>query len=103
MMKGGGKGQKGIGMNGKPYGIKQVMYQIVNSGVLPGARWENDEKTIFVTGLPEDTTDLEMYKMFAPFGAIASNGAAVMKDKENAEKCTGVGFVNFVDLSSSKK
>eukprot|EP00746_Dinoflagellata_sp_MGD_P167710 gnl/MRDRNA2_/MRDRNA2_98562_c0_seq1.p1 gnl/MRDRNA2_/MRDRNA2_98562_c0~~gnl/MRDRNA2_/MRDRNA2_98562_c0_seq1.p1 ORF type:complete len:172 (+),score=37.89 gnl/MRDRNA2_/MRDRNA2_98562_c0_seq1:79-594(+) len=99
----GGKGMgKGIGPNGKPYGIKQVMFQISNSGTLPGGRWENDDKTLVVVGLPEDTTDLDMYKIFAPFGAIASNGAAVMKDKEDKNKCTGVGFVNYLEMSSMK-
>merc|ERR1712070_671951 len=66
-MMAGGKGMsKGYGANGKPFGMKQVMYQITNSGALPGARWENDEKALVVLGLPEDATDLDMYKMFAP-------------------------------------
>merc|ERR1719424_1761090 len=68
----------------------------------PGGRWENDDKTIFVTGLPEDTTDLDMYKIFAPFGAIANNGASAMRDKEDKNKCAGVGFINYMEKGSSQ-
>merc|ERR1712232_831223 len=96
-----GKGCKGKGKG--EYNIKQLTGCVKSSGVLPGGvKWENDEKTVFITGLPEDTTDLDVYKLFAPFGAIALNGAIAFKDKENKEKCKGVAAVNYLELAAAE-
>eukprot|EP00747_Dinoflagellata_sp_TGD_P185443 gnl/TRDRNA2_/TRDRNA2_42001_c0_seq1.p1 gnl/TRDRNA2_/TRDRNA2_42001_c0~~gnl/TRDRNA2_/TRDRNA2_42001_c0_seq1.p1 ORF type:complete len:345 (-),score=83.50 gnl/TRDRNA2_/TRDRNA2_42001_c0_seq1:112-1146(-) len=116
---GGGKamdGGKGFGkMDGGPWGgfpganaayypkdIKGLVRQLTSTNTLPGGgRWENNENTIFVGGLPEDTSDLDLYQMFSPFGAIAPRGATAMKDKETGN-CTGIGFVNYLDASHAQ-
>lgn len=103
--KGFGKG-KGFGKDGAmwmpgPKDAKGLVRDLCSGGQLPGGRkWENDENTIFVGGLPEDMSDLEMYVIFAPFGAIAPRGASARCDKETG-KCIGIGFVNFLEAASA--
>jgi len=103
--KGFGKG-KGYGKGGAvwmpgPKDAKGLVRDLCSGGQLPGGRkWENDENTIFVGGLPEDMSDLEMYVIFAPFGAIAPRGASARCDKETG-KCTGIGFVNFLETAAA--
>eukprot|EP00746_Dinoflagellata_sp_MGD_P162142 gnl/MRDRNA2_/MRDRNA2_89570_c0_seq1.p1 gnl/MRDRNA2_/MRDRNA2_89570_c0~~gnl/MRDRNA2_/MRDRNA2_89570_c0_seq1.p1 ORF type:complete len:192 (+),score=65.35 gnl/MRDRNA2_/MRDRNA2_89570_c0_seq1:76-651(+) len=98
-----GKGDfKGKGVGKGEFGIKQVLDAFKHSGVCPGgSKWENDEKTVFITGLPADTTDLDVYKLFAPFGAIALNGAVALRDKEDKEKCRGIAVVNFLEQEAA--
>eukprot|EP00933_Yihiella_yeosuensis_P032048 TRINITY_DN25632_c0_g1_i1.p1 TRINITY_DN25632_c0_g1~~TRINITY_DN25632_c0_g1_i1.p1 ORF type:complete len:176 (-),score=50.34 TRINITY_DN25632_c0_g1_i1:186-713(-) len=94
----------GKGAGGAPKDAKGLVRNLVQTQVLPGGvgRWDNDEsKTLFVGGLPEDMTDLEMYTIFAPFGAIAPRGANAMKNKETG-KCTGIGFVNYIETASAQ-
>jgi len=83
-----------------PKTAKGLVKGLCNTQTLPGGkRWENNESTIFVGGLPEDTTDLDMYHIFSPFGAVAPKGASARKDPETG-RCTGIGFVNYMDASS---
>lgn len=84
--KGGGKGKCGI----------QILVQgLMASGALPGGKGgASDEGTLFVAGLPADTTDCDLYKIFAPFGALKSVKA--MADPMTG-MCKGVGFVNCLD------
>eukprot|EP00747_Dinoflagellata_sp_TGD_P163911 gnl/TRDRNA2_/TRDRNA2_183123_c0_seq1.p1 gnl/TRDRNA2_/TRDRNA2_183123_c0~~gnl/TRDRNA2_/TRDRNA2_183123_c0_seq1.p1 ORF type:complete len:158 (+),score=36.39 gnl/TRDRNA2_/TRDRNA2_183123_c0_seq1:84-557(+) len=99
-----GKGWgKGPWMMFYPKDAKTLVRQC-GAAVAPpgGGRWENDDSTLFVGGLPSDTTDLDMYNIFAPFGAIAPRGATAMKDKENASKCTGIGFVNYMEVAHAQ-
>merc|ERR1711924_413610 len=100
--KGSGKGDFKGGSKGKgEFTIKQVIGAFKNSGACPGgAKWENDENTVFITGLPPDTTDLDVYKLCAPFGAIGA--ASAMKDKDDKEKCRGVAVVNFLDNETAQ-
>lgn len=103
---GGGFDAKGFGkgmMPGLyPKDAKTLVQHLAKSGTLPGGmKWENDDKTLFVGGLPENTTDLEMYQMFAPFGAIAPRGASARIDKEKGI-CTGIGFVNYLHSESAQ-
>ncbi|CAK8993038.1 unnamed protein product [Durusdinium trenchii] len=73
---------------------------IIQAQAMPDGR--SDESTIFVAGLPSDMTNLEMYQLFSAFGAIAPRGATALQDKETG-KCTGIGFVNFIDSDSAQK
>eukprot|EP00440_Ansanella_granifera_P031681 gb/GFBE01034388.1/.p1 GENE.gb/GFBE01034388.1/~~gb/GFBE01034388.1/.p1 ORF type:complete len:139 (+),score=54.60 gb/GFBE01034388.1/:1-417(+) len=94
---------KGFGKGfGKDKDAKGLVRAIVQSQAVPGGRWDNDENTLFVGGLPPDMTNLEMYQMFAPFGPIAPRGATAMLDKETG-KCTGIGFVNYMDKEAAEK
>lgn len=90
-----GKG-KGVG-KGK-CSIRTLVDGLGAAGALPGAGQKgaagNDENTLFVAGLPADTTDCDLYKIFAPFGALKSVKA--MSDPMTG-MCKGIGFVNCMD------
>lgn len=91
--KGKGKGKKGA---------KELIFRFGSDGILPGGgKWTNDENTLFVGGLPYDTTDTDLYCLFSPFGAIAPRGIKAMVDR-NTSECTGVGFVNFLDAMAAQ-
>merc|ERR1719263_326288 len=103
-----GASLKGFGKGGlvnfgwAPKDAKGLVRSLCAGGQLPGGRkWENNENTLFVGGLPEDMTDLDMYTIFSPFGAIASRGANARIDKETG-KCTGIGFINYLDNASAE-
>merc|ERR1712014_107424 len=89
---------KGFG----PPDAKELVRAVVGMRAIPGAKWDSGEHTLFVGGLPDDMTSLEMYHLFAPFGPIAPRGATAMLDKETG-KCTGIGFINYMDEESSLK
>lgn len=57
---------------------------------------------LFVGGLPPDTTSLEMYQIFSAFGPIAPRGATALVDKDNG-KCTGIGFINYMNAEAAEK
>merc|ERR1719265_2891180 len=52
------------------------------------------ENQVYVQNLPSDTTDLSLYRLFSPFGAIAPNGVRAMLAPDGT--CRGFGFVDFV-------
>jgi len=99
----GGKGKDGWGKDGGKgkgagkgkCGIQILVQGLQASGALPGGKGgASDEGTLFVAGLPADTTDCDLYKIFSPFGAIKSTKA--MADPMTG-MCKGVGFVNCLD------
>lgn len=91
-----GKG-KGAGIGA--VGIKLIVEGLCASGCLPGGeKYTNDSSALFVGGLPPDTTDLELYKIFASFGGLAPKGVCAMKTREG---CKGIGFVNFLEESAA--
>eukprot|EP00927_Polykrikos_kofoidii_P068670 TRINITY_DN639_c0_g2_i1.p1 TRINITY_DN639_c0_g2~~TRINITY_DN639_c0_g2_i1.p1 ORF type:complete len:246 (+),score=37.46 TRINITY_DN639_c0_g2_i1:83-820(+) len=93
----GGKGGGGVSTTA----ISVLVKGLYDSGALPGGtKWTNDDSTIFVSGLPEDTTDFDLYKIFAPFGAIAPRGVTAMMEKDT-QICKGVGFVNYLEAKAS--
>mmetsp|Transcript_21079 Transcript_21079/g.59252 ORF Transcript_21079/g.59252 Transcript_21079/m.59252 type:complete len:229 (-) Transcript_21079:100-786(-) len=106
----GGGGQKGAGPGAltrwQPYGgkgassIAELKKDLQAEGVLPGGRWQNDGGALHVGGLPADTTDRDVYEIFAPFGAIPSGGVKAMQDADGG--CSGVAFVNFVDPGAAQ-
>jgi len=118
--KGGGKGAAGMmGMGGKgggggggqfnqwgysistePSTIQDLWKGLMRHKVLPGGTWANDEKTVLISGLPSDTTDHDLLKIFSPFGAIAPGGVRVTLNEDGTAK--GNGMINFLDLEASK-
>mmetsp|Transcript_52637 Transcript_52637/g.118059 ORF Transcript_52637/g.118059 Transcript_52637/m.118059 type:complete len:193 (-) Transcript_52637:82-660(-) len=104
----GGKGgpdySKGYGKQEvtAPKEAKGLLRTLLQNEAIPGGKWNNDDNTLFVGGLPEDMTNLEMYQIFAPFGPIAPRGATALLDKESG-KCTGIGFVNFMTPEAAEK
>lgn len=85
-----------------PKDAKGLVRGALSTEAVPGGRWDNDESTLFVGGLPPDMTNLEMYHVFSPFGPVAPRGATAMIDKESG-KCTGIGFVNFMQPDAAGK
>merc|ERR1712039_374143 len=65
---------------------------------LPGGRYVNDENCLFVGGLPADCTTQDLYNLFTPFGAIPAQGVKAMTASDG--RCSGIGFVNFLDPKS---
>merc|ERR1712151_586465 len=68
--------------------------------ILPGGTWANDEKTVLVSGLPSDTTDHDLLKIFSPFGAIAPGGVRVTLNEDGTAK--GNGMINFLALDAAQ-
>merc|ERR1712187_921513 len=100
---GGGKGGgwddwgKGKGMDS----IAVLKRGLMAANVLPGGRWNNDENCLFVGSLPEDTTDMDLYEIFSPFGAIPSRGVKALQTPEGI--CKGIGFINFLSSEAAQK
>jgi len=91
----GGKGGGGKG-KGKPGTFSSSdMAQVISGLVkqLPGSGKKPDENCLYITGLPINTTDLDLYKLFAPFGAIPATGVKAKVSPDGT--CSGVGFVDF--------
>ncbi|CAK8992959.1 unnamed protein product [Durusdinium trenchii] len=97
-----GKG-KGYGKGfGAPKEARGLVRAVVSAQVVPGGKWNNDDNTLFVGGLPPDTTNLEMYQIFSAFGPIAPRGATALLDKDTG-KCTGIGFINYMNAEAAEK
>lgn len=88
--KGGGKGKNKGGFYGLYGAVKQA--GILGGGTVP------EECQLYISNLPQDTTDTDLYKLFAPFGAIAPTGVKAMPNSDKTG-CVGIGFVDFVDPS----
>eukprot|EP00438_Fugacium_kawagutii_P023652 Skav206416 [mRNA] locus=scaffold292:313305:317145:+ [translate_table: standard] len=98
-----GKGfGKGPGPFGAPKEARGLVRAVVSAQVVPGGKWNNDDNTLFVGGLPPDTTSLEMYQIFSAFGPIAPRGATALVDKDTG-KCTGIGFINYMSSEAAEK
>lgn len=92
---------KGKGKGKGSISIKMLYKGLCESEVFPGgSKYSNDENTLFVAGLPSDTQDVDLYKMFSPFGAIAPRGVRAMLHPDG--NCKGFGFVNFMDSTTSQ-
>eukprot|EP00928_Gymnodinium_smaydae_P013744 TRINITY_DN1498_c2_g1_i1.p1 TRINITY_DN1498_c2_g1~~TRINITY_DN1498_c2_g1_i1.p1 ORF type:complete len:523 (+),score=148.69 TRINITY_DN1498_c2_g1_i1:64-1569(+) len=98
--KGGYDGGKGIVPGGTM--MKALVDGLFSSGAMPGSGGvsRHEEHAVFVGGLPYDTTDEDMYRMFSPFGAILPYGVTAMKG--DTAPCKGFGFVNFFDMHAAE-
>eukprot|EP00929_Paragymnodinium_shiwhaense_P005449 TRINITY_DN10742_c0_g1_i1.p1 TRINITY_DN10742_c0_g1~~TRINITY_DN10742_c0_g1_i1.p1 ORF type:complete len:752 (-),score=176.82 TRINITY_DN10742_c0_g1_i1:256-2511(-) len=100
-----GKGAVGKGYGaivspgGVPGGLmgKALVKAFEDSGALPCGTGigVSDVATLYIAGLPRDMDDLDLYKIFASFGAIKPRGATTVKNPDGS--CKGFGFVNFID------
>jgi len=81
--------------------IAWVVEGLVKSGQMPGGSgYKNDTAALYVAGLPYDTQDVDVYRMFSPFGAmIAGNGVVAMKHADGS--CRGNAFVNYLEKTSA--
>lgn len=90
-------GAKDSGKSGGKGGIKGLLKSATKGGFIPDNP-KPDENCVYIKGLPNDTTDRDLYELFAPFGAIPPRGV-LAQQKEGA--CTGVGFVDFVEQTAT--
>jgi RNA recognition motif-containing protein len=91
--KGGGK--KGGKM---PHSMWALSSAIRKSGIL-GDRGVPDDCCLFVGNLPNDTTDVDLFRLFCPFGAIAASGVKAMLFDDGS--CKGFGFVDYSDPAAA--
>jgi len=94
----GGRTGGGIGPGGGT--IDELIVSILKNGSFP----QLDRSTctqLYLSGLPPDTTDLDLYKMFSPFACpIRPNGVKAMLREDGS--CTGVGFVDVHDARTAQ-
>jgi len=88
-----------MGMSGEASTVNDLWKGLLRNKVLPGGTWANDERTVCVSGLPSDTTDHDLLKIFSPFGAIAPGGVRVKLNDDGTAK--GNGMINFLNLESA--
>mmetsp|Transcript_5833 Transcript_5833/g.8273 ORF Transcript_5833/g.8273 Transcript_5833/m.8273 type:complete len:373 (-) Transcript_5833:128-1246(-) len=91
--KGGGKGKGGGGSFYHLFGA------VKKAGLLGDKANIPVECQVFVTNLPKDTCDADLYRLFSPFGAIAPTGVKAMSHEDGS--CKGFGFVDFCDPQSA--
>merc|ERR1712232_1241794 len=73
---------------------------IKKQGLLGGGGPVPNECQVYVRNLPCDTTDADLYRLFAPFGAIAPTGAKALQNEDGS--CKGIGFVDFAEASCAE-
>jgi RNA recognition motif-containing protein len=71
-----------------------IVNGFVQSGVLPGGRWGTSDNAVHIAGLPSDTEDVHLYRLFSSFGPIAPRGCRAMMNPDGT--CKGIAFVNFL-------
>jgi len=112
--KGGGFGKKGYGeKSGGGYGgrtgggigpgggtIDDLIVSMLKNGSFPQME-RSMCMQLYISNLPPDTTDLDLYKMFSPFACpIRPNGVKAMLREDGS--CTGVGFVDIYDPQTAQ-
>eukprot|EP00427_Karlodinium_veneficum_P023774 CAMPEP_0169117516 /NCGR_PEP_ID=MMETSP1015-20121227/30505_1 /TAXON_ID=342587 /ORGANISM="Karlodinium micrum, Strain CCMP2283" /LENGTH=395 /DNA_ID=CAMNT_0009180215 /DNA_START=26 /DNA_END=1213 /DNA_ORIENTATION=- len=78
--------------------IEEVVIGLHRSGQLPGT-YKTEENSLYVCGLPRNTTELELYKIFSPFGGLAQKGVTAKYGPDGF--CTGVAFIDFIDRGAA--
>lgn len=91
-MKFGGHKRPGI-----PDSFNAFFTAIRKAGVLGEARVAEDSQ-VYINQLPADTTDKDLYRLFAPFGPVSNVKAMLNPDGS----CKGFGFVDFVDPANAE-
>lgn len=96
----GGKGGKGCG-DSAALGTFQSLYGAVKgAGLLGDGQHVPLECQLHVKNLPADTTDMDLMRLFSPFGALAPMKQLAMTNPDGT--CKGVGFIDFLDPASAQ-
>lgn len=96
----GGEG-KGGGKGGGIVSIEGLASSFETNGSLPGGRGqEANQHALYIAGLPPDTANVHLYKLFASFGAIRPKGVHAMMNPDGT--CKGIAFVNFLDEAAAQ-
>merc|ERR1712151_769860 len=91
----------GMGMmGGAQCTISDLFKGLIRHKVLPGGTWANDERTAVIHGLPSDTTEGDVFKIFCPFGAVLPGGVRVTLNEDGTAK--GSAMVNFMNIESTQ-
>lgn len=87
----GGMSNGGAGKGG---GIKELKRSL--EGTMPSFKMaRTDANQVYVSGLPPDTTNGDLFEIFTPFGAIPPKGIKALQNPGGV--CKGVGFVDFIN------
>jgi len=62
-----------------------------------GTGQRSEAQQLCISGLPTDTTDKDLYDLLGPFGAIPMKGVKAMLGPDG--RCTGIGFVDYLDVA----
>lgn len=82
--------------DGTDFSIDVIVRGFEQSGLMPGGvgRFDNNNScALYIAGLPSDTTDFHLYKMFSPLGPIAPKGVRALLNDDGS--CKGIAFVNY--------
>merc|ERR1712192_79757 len=72
---------------------------LIEAKALPGSDgYAEGANALYVAGLPDDTTDVDLYHIFSGFGAIPPRGIRTMMNEYGT--CKGIAFVNYVHPES---
>ena len=96
----GGRVGKAGGKGRVSHSIHAILSHAKKCGVLQGDPTVVGSATsVFIGNLPGDTSELELYKLMSPFGALASPGVTAMRGDDGS--CKGCGFADFVEAKSA--
>eukprot|EP00405_Crypthecodinium_cohnii_P027261 CAMPEP_0206513764 /NCGR_PEP_ID=MMETSP0324_2-20121206/61714_1 /ASSEMBLY_ACC=CAM_ASM_000836 /TAXON_ID=2866 /ORGANISM="Crypthecodinium cohnii, Strain Seligo" /LENGTH=409 /DNA_ID=CAMNT_0054006065 /DNA_START=70 /DNA_END=1299 /DNA_ORIENTATION=- len=83
--------------DGTEYSIDVIVKGFESSGLMPGGQGgrydSNTNCALYIAGLPSDTTDYHLFKLFSPLGPIAPRGVRALLNEDGT--CKGIAFVNF--------
>merc|ERR1711963_292238 len=88
--------------DGTMFGIETIVKGFQMSGLMPGGTGYStaSDNALYIAGLPADTTDYHLYRLFSPLGAIAPKGVRAMQNENGT--CKGIAFVNYLDRQSAE-
>merc|ERR1712048_1139200 len=89
----GGSGKGGPTVSNADIGA--VVDGFLKADALPGTGRKPPENSLYVKGLPYNTTDLDLYRIFSPFGAIPVRGVKANIKQDGL--CSGVGWVDYLE------
>lgn len=103
--KGGGKGDSPYGGKGKakdkggPMCSMNEFVEELIAGGLPGGDFDFNTNSVYVGGLPPDTTSHNLYEIFATFGSMPPRGAKIQPNATG--ECAGFGYINYMERASA--
>jgi len=82
-------------------GIDGIVSTFEAIGPLKATRGHEHHKgQLYVAGLPPDTSNVHLYRLFAPFGSIGPKGVHAMLTPDG--RCKGIAFVNFLEEEAAQ-
>jgi len=88
--------------DGTSFSIDTIVKGFEQSGLMPGGTGRHDNNNqcaLYIAGLPNDTTDFHLFRMFSPLGAIAPRGVRALNNEDGT--CKGIAFVNYLQPEST--